>query len=200
MIEKAWRRRGRVARGRRFVRVALIAIVLGASATPLLLGQPAEGPPSEFEVKAAYLYNFGRFVRWPATPEQDTFAICVLGRDPFGPILDSILEGERLDGKPALPRRIRNVTDVENCRIVFISPSEASRLSWIIARLEGKSVLTVSDLKDFALSGGMIELVLEDGRVRFDVDLNATRAAGLNLSSELLRVARRVRGAEGGAS
>ena len=194
------RRKGAGARldGWRLGRALLIAIVLGAGGKPHLHGQPET--PSESEVKAVYLYNFGKFIQWPVEPGQDAFVICVLGEDPFGPILDRILEGETLDGRPASPRRIADVGQAEGCRIVFISSSEARRLTPILEGLKGSRILTVSDVTDFASRGGMIELVVEGERVRFDVDLNAARAAGLVLSSELLKVARRVRGAESGAS
>jgi hypothetical protein len=156
--------------------------------------------PSEFEVKAVYLYNFGKFIEWPVVPEREAFIICVLGADPFGPILDRMLADETLGGRPVSVERVRDLADTEDCRIVFISSSEANRLPQVLEGLKGKTILTVSDVRNFASRGGMIELVLHEGRVRFDVDLNATRAAGLELSSELLKVARTVRGAKPGES
>jgi hypothetical protein len=166
--------------------------------SPRLMGQ--EGRPSEFEVKAVYLYNFGKFIEWPVGSERGAFVICVLGDDPFGPILDRILADETLGGKPVLVKRVPDLVQTDDCLIAFISASEARRLPQILERLKGKSILTVSDVTDFSSRGGMIELVLHQGRVRFDVDLNATRAAGLQLSSELLKVARTVRGAKPGES
>src|SRR6267143_1426179 len=90
-----------------------------------LLAQQAK--PSEYQVKAAYLYNFGRFVKWPAgvaAGKGDSFPVCVLGRDPFGPILDSTLAGEALEGKPVAIRRIAREQDAADCRILFVSSTE----------------------------------------------------------------------------
>jgi hypothetical protein len=151
--------------------------------------------PSEFEVKAVYLFHFGKFVRWPveARSRSAVFTICVLGDDPFGEILDRVLAGETLDGKPPAIRRIQRVQAASDCRILFISDSEADRVEEILERLRDKSVLTVSDMDDFSRKGGMIELVLDQGRVRFEVNLEATAKARLELSSELLKVARAVK-------
>ncbi|MGB7154513.1 MAG: YfiR family protein, partial [Candidatus Acidiferrales bacterium] len=89
---------------------------------PVLRAQ--EPRPNEYQVKAAYLFNFGRFVKWPATPtagKDDSFTVCVLGQDPFGPVLDSTLAGEDLDGKRVATRRISKPQDAGTCRILFIS-------------------------------------------------------------------------------
>jgi hypothetical protein len=151
--------------------------------------------PSEFEVKAVYLFHFGKFVQWPAEARSrsEVFTICVLGDDPFGEILDRILAGETLDGKPPAIRRIRRAQAASDCRILFISDSEADRVEEILESLRDRSVLTVSDMDDFSRKGGMIELVLDQDRVRFEVNLEATAKARLELSSELLKVARAVK-------
>jgi YfiR/HmsC-like len=168
----------------------LLFLMTGAT----LHGQ-GEKPP-EYEVKAVYLLNFAKFVQWPAEArvrEDNVFTICVLGDDPFGSILDRTLAGETLDGKPAAIRRIRRVRATDGCRMVFIGASEKSRLGEILGALNERSVLTVSDLDDFAERGGMIQLVLDEDRVRFEVNLTAATRARLALSSELLKVARAVR-------
>jgi hypothetical protein len=151
--------------------------------------------PSEFEVKAVYLFQFGKFVQWPKEPRSsaEVFTLCILGKDPFGDILDDVLAGETLDGKPPAIRRIREVRAAEDCRMLFVSASEAERLDDILENLEGKGILTVSDMDDFSKRGGMIQLVLDQGRVRFEVNLAAATKARLELSSELLKVARAVK-------
>jgi len=160
-------------------------------------GLPAQQPkPSEYQVKAAYLYNFGRFVKWPArtaTGKDDSFAVCVLGQDPFGQTLDSTLAGEALDGKPVEVRRISRPQQAGDCRILFISSAEESHLKEILAVLEQGGVLTVSDMADFTRRGGMIQFVLEGGRIRFEINLANAESARLVLSSELLKVAATVR-------
>jgi hypothetical protein len=152
--------------------------------------------PNEFQVKAAYLYNFGRFVEWPGEGTSGSggpFEICVLGADPFGPTLDATLASATIDGKSVMAKRISKPQEVDDCRIVFISSSEESHLKDILAALEKTSVLTVSDIPGFSQRGGMIGFLLDGNRVRFDVNLAIAKEAGLTLSSELLKVATNVR-------
>ena len=160
-------------------------------------GSPAQQPkPSEYQVKAAYLYNFGRFVKWPAgiaAGKGDSFPVCVLGRDPFGPILDSTLAGEALEGKPVAIRRIAREQDAADCRILFVSSTEEHHLKEILAAIDQAGVLTVSDIPGFSRRGGMIQFVMEGDRVRFEINLATAESARLVLSSELLKVAAAVR-------
>jgi hypothetical protein len=156
----------------------------------------AQGPkPTDYDVKAAYLYNFGRFVEWPdsVATKSDSFNVCVLGQDPFGPALDATLAGETIGGKNVTARRISSPQEAVNCRILFMSSEEGSRLSKIMEALDRGSVLTVSDMPQFSQRGGMIQFVLEGKKVRFEVNLTAVQRAGLTLSSELLKVATTVR-------
>jgi YfiR/HmsC-like len=151
--------------------------------------------PTEYEVKAAYLYNFGRFVEWPAkvSAASESFSICVLGDDPFGATLDATIVGESINGKKVVLTRITKPQDAASCRILFISSSEESRLKEILATLDTTSVLTVSDISQFTQRGGMIRFVTEANRVRFEVNLAIAQHAGLTLSSQLLKVAISVR-------
>jgi hypothetical protein len=158
---------------------------------------PAQQPkPSEYQVKAAYLYNFGRFVQWPtnsAASNDSPFTICVLGQDPFGPVLDSTLAGESLGGKPVMTKRIAKPQEASDCRILFINSKEEGRLQEILAGLNGAAILTVSDMPAFSRRGGMIQFVLDGDKVRFEINLTSAEAAKLVLSSELLKVATSVR-------
>ncbi len=174
--------------------VAIFLLVLTfLSATCLLAQQPK---PSEYQVKATYLYNFGRFVKWPETVpagKGDSFSVCVLGLDPFGPILDSTLAGEALGGKPVVLRRITKPQEAGDCRILFISSTEEKHLKEILTALDESGVLTVSDMPGFTRRGGMIQFVLEGDRVRFEINLASAENARLVLSSELLKVAAAVK-------
>ena len=157
-------------------------------------GQQAKA--SEFRVKAAYLYNFGRFVEWPETNETEknqSFEICVLGADPFGAALDAALANGSINGRNVAAKRILKPQDVNSCRILFISSSEEGHLKEVLAVLDKASVLTVSDIPRFSQRGGMIGFVLDGNRVRFDVNLSSAQSARLTLSSELLKVATNVR-------
>jgi len=172
---------------------ALIALFALLHITVLEAQQPKV---SEYQVKATYLYNFGRFVQWPPNAtiaKGDSFSICVLGQDPFGPSLDSTLAGETLDGKPLTAKRISTPRDAGECRILFISSTEENHLKEILAALDESSILTVSDMPAFSRRGGMIQFVLEGGKVRFEINLAKAETAKLTLSSELLKVATTVR-------
>lgn len=163
-------------------------------AIPALHAQNAR--PTDYQVKATYLYNFGRFVEWPgkaAAAQGGSFTVCVLGQDPFGPSLDATLAGETIGGKTIVAKRISSAEESGNCQILFLSLTDDSRLSKTIAELDTKAVLTVSDMPQFVKRGGMIQFVLEGKKVRFEVNLTATQHAGLTLSSELLKVATAVR-------
>jgi hypothetical protein len=171
-----------------------LAVLALAFLVPSLSAQQSK--PSEYAVKATYLYNFARFVEWPAgtaAATGDSFAVCVLGQDPFGSALDAVLAGEAIDGKPVVAKRISKAQDSVSCRILFISPSEDARLKDTLAAIDKSGVLTVSDIPQFSRRGGMIQFVLDGNRVRFEVNVTNARDAGLTLSSELLKVAVTVR-------
>jgi hypothetical protein len=174
--------------------LACVAVTLAFLVTTGLLAQQPK--PNEYQVKATYLYNFGRFVRWPGTipaGKGDSFLVCVIGRDPFGSILDVTLAGEALDGKPVVLRRISKPQDARECRILFISSTEEKHLNEILTALDQSGVLTVSDMPGFTRRGGMIQFVLDGDRVRFEINLTSTEDARLTLSSELLKVAASVK-------
>ncbi len=150
---------------------------------------------TEYEVKAAYLYNFGRFVEWPpksANSQASEFSICVLGRDPFGPALDATVSGEKIDGKSVVAKRISGAEEAAGCRVLYIATAKSGQMKGILAALGNSSVLTVSDMPNFVEDGGMVGFVMADEHVRFEINLTAAHHAGLNLSSELLKVASRV--------
>lgn len=152
--------------------------------------------PTESQVKAAYIYNFGKFVRWQAQPQQnsDSFDICVLGKNPFGRALETTVAGEKIDGKNIGVKTVSNLPESSHCKILFISSSEENRLKSILGTTKQLNLLTVSDIPGFAERGGMIELVNVEGRIRFEVNVAAVSDAGLTVSSELLKVALKVIG------
>jgi hypothetical protein len=149
--------------------------------------------PTEYQVKAAYLFNFGKFVTWPqARQGSGTFSVCVLGQDPFGGALEATVRDETIDGLPLTAQHITRPEAAANCRIVFVSSSDRSHLATILDVLNHFPVLTVSDMPEFCSHGGMIEFVLEGDRIRFAVNLVAAERARLKMSSDLLKVASRV--------
>jgi hypothetical protein len=172
-----------------------IGLLCGAIAATSLGAQ--ESGISEYKIKAAYLYNFGRFVRWPDNSpvgKDNSFGVCVLGQDPFGPTLDSTFAGETLDGKSVVIRRVSRPQDALGCRILFISSSEEPHLKAILAVLDNAGALTVSDMPGFTQQGGMIQFVFQGSKIRFEVNLTSAESSRLVLSSELLKVASTVKG------
>jgi hypothetical protein len=167
---------------------------------PLSLVYAQRGRPTQYDIEAVYLYQFGKFVQWPQGSPTDAFPICVLGRDPFGNTLDNTIAGEKIGNTPLKADRIGDFDDVKHCRILYISPSEDTRLDAILAKVGSSSVLTVSDAPDFESRGGMIQFIVEASRVRFEINVAVARKSGLNISSQLLKVAAEVRGAPAGAN
>ena len=146
----------------------------------------------EYAVKAAFLFNFAKFVKWPAEAdpnEESTIPICVLGADPFGPALDSI-DGKVVSGRRVEVRRMKRLEPLEACRILFICKSEQERLHKILRTLKDTNVLTVGDMEGFAQIGGVINLIVVQGKVRFEINVDAAQQAGLKVSSQLLKLAR----------
>jgi hypothetical protein len=151
--------------------------------------------PSEYDVKAAYLLNFGKFVRTsvPLAPHS-AFEICILGHDSMGSSLDALAVNSTIDRVPVHVTHLADITGAKSCEIVFISTTESDHLREDLAILGNDDVLTVSDAPDFLQRGGMIQFVLVSNHVRFAVNLDAVNRTHLILSSELLRVASSVSG------
>lgn len=149
-------------------------------------------PAAEYQVKAAYLFNFGQFVEWPLQAydsPSSPFVIGVVGEDPFGKTLDQLIAGESLGGRPLVVKRFRNADDISACNILFIGRSESSRLDATLKALQGRSVLTVTDITGAELRGAIIVLVNENNRIRMRINVAAARASNLVISSKLLRPA-----------
>lgn len=155
----------------------------------------AENEALEYRVKAAFLFNFTKFVEWPATafPNASTpLTICVLGNDPFGTMLDETVRGKNVNNRMLVVRRIAQVADSRDCRVLFISDSERLRLRDITRALQDQPILTIGETQDFTDARGMIRFVIVNGKVRFIVNRGATEQAHLALSSKLLSVAEAV--------
>lgn len=148
----------------------------------------------EHEVKAAFLYNFGKYVRWPkSVPERDSaFVIALLGADPFGAVLDEIVRGNRIDNRPVTVKRVSKLSELDRCEVLFIGASEDAHLESLLVELPKAPILTVGDMPNFVERGGMIGLVVSNRRVQFEVNVEAAERAGLMLGSQLMRLARAV--------
>jgi hypothetical protein len=172
-------------------REILLPLVLLA----LLSSAAVAQAPSEYDVKAAFLYNFTKFVEWPPSAFSsggDPLQVCILGEDPFGRSLPSVLEGEEVQGRTLRLRRVTHLFDPGLCHILFVSRSERERVPAILAVVEGAPMLTVSEIDGFVDRGGVINFRLVSGKVRFEINQTAAERAGLKVSSKLLRLAIRV--------
>lgn len=152
----------------------------------------ADAPLKEYDVKAAFLYNFVTFTDWPeaafAAPDSP-FVIGVLGVDPFGPNLDRLVEGEKVGNRPIVVRRFRRIDDARGSNLLFICASEGSRVGPLLRRLQGTHILTVGEVPGFAEQGGAIGFVTA-GNIRLEINSQVVKAAGVNLSSKIMRLAR----------
>jgi YfiR/HmsC-like len=178
----------------------LALLVAWACAGGRLAAQVQTQALTEYEAKAGFLYHFGGFVDWPArafTGTGNAFIIGVLGADPFGDVLDEVMQGKMIHNKPVIVKRFVSIEDAVFSHILFVSSSETSRLPSILEALDGASILTVSELDRFAERGGMIALNMVGKKMRFDINMNAAKRAKLKLSSQLLKLARVVHGAPG---
>jgi uncharacterized protein DUF4154 len=174
----------------RSVLLTIVMIVLA------LAGAFAQSPAvDEYQVKAAFLYNFAKFIEWAPGSFSTTSApirICVFGRNPFGRNLSDVTDGKTINGRKLLIDQVADLHVARSCHIIFISSSEKAQLKRILEGLQGADALTVSDSNSFIEQGGMIEFVLENDRVQFEVNRRATEMAGITVSSKLLSVAKRV--------
>jgi hypothetical protein len=173
--------------------VIACAILVGELARADSAIRADAGLRTEYEVKAAYLFNFARFVKWPpAKPEERSFEICILGEDPFGATIEDTIGQKMLRDRPIEIVRLARVEEAEGCYVLFISSSENGRLGWILRTAKEMRVLTVAEMEGFAERGGMIRLWMDGKKARFDVNPAAVRKAGLEISAQLLKIARLV--------
>ena len=174
---------------------AVAALALAACACA------AAEPTREYRVKAAFLLNFAQFARWPAeafaAPEAP-LRIGVLGDDPFGRALDETLRGETVRERPIEVRRSQDPTELRDCHLVFIARSERPRLERDLAAFAREPVLTVGDSDGFARLGGVINFVIERGKVRFEINPTAAKRQQVQLDAQLLNLGRIVDGGDGG--
>jgi len=174
------------------LRTARIAVTITIALAPCLVSaQPKAEPKGEYALKAVFLYNFCRFIEWPKsafTSPGEPIVIGVIGEDPFGSLLKEAVQGEKSRGRSIEIARYK-VDNIGPCHLLFVSRSEAARLEKILAAVSGKSIVTVGETDAFLDRGGMIALIADRNRVRLHINPSLLRAASLDVSSKLLRVA-----------
>jgi hypothetical protein len=156
----------------------------------------AENEPQEFAVKAAYLSKFGLYVDWPPTAfssATSAFTLCVAGEDPFGADLDKAAANQRIGNRALVVRRFKTVERDSGCHILYISSTDRRSIRQVLETVHGSNVLVVSDAASPAAAGAIINFVIKDNRVRFDIDEEAAARNGLTISSKLLGLALNVK-------
>lgn len=175
---------------RRSLLLAFLGLAAWASPLP---ASPAPPPgEAEYAVKAVFVYNFLRFIEWPRTAfssSGDALVIGIIGDDPFGSLLLETVRGEVLRGRPVRVEHYRAARDIGPCHLLYVPRRETSRLDQIIAATAGRNVVTVGEADDFIARGGMIALTTDRNRVRLSLSQESLRAAGVEVSAKLLRVA-----------
>jgi hypothetical protein len=165
------------------VRSVLLLVALIGSATPAIQAQDVS---FEYQVKAAYLFNFVKFVDWPARAQAGPITICVIGRNPFGSALDDTVRGEAVNGRSIVARTAAEVD--ARCHVVFVPQGVATAGALRAARMS--PMVTVGESNNFIRDGGIINFVLDNGTVRFEINQQAASRVGIQISSRLLRLAR----------
>ncbi len=154
----------------------------------------AQARPTEYQVKAAFIYNFAKFVEWPASSFTSTTAplqLCVLGNNTLYADLQNIVAEKSIDSRPLQVRRVE-MSEIKGCHVLFIGSVESYRLQQALQAAQGASVLTIGDVAGFLDQGGIINFIFDQNRIRFDVNLKAAQTAQLQLSSKLLSLAKSV--------
>jgi hypothetical protein len=165
-----------------------------------MLACAANAQSKEYQIKAAFLYNFAQFVDWPSAAFANTnapFNIGILGDDPFDGSLDATIQDETINGHKIVAIRSQRIEDLKNCQIIFVCKSEKKRIAEILTELDSKPILTVSEIDGFAQRGGNINFFLAGTKVRFEINPGAAQSDGLKISSQLLSLGKIVQSGGG---
>lgn len=167
--------------------ILLLVWIAQTVVIPAAYGQ--EKAIGEYDVKAAFLYSVAKFVEWPdaSLDNKSTLTIYILGDAPFGSVLDTI-RGKTIKGKTVVVNKTNSLNILKNGDILFISNSEKERLKQILNGISHLSILTVGDTESFAQNGVMVNFYIENNRIRFEINMEAARLAGLKISSNLLKM------------
>jgi YfiR/HmsC-like len=152
--------------------------------------------PTEYQIKAAFIYNFAKFVEWPSLAGTDLnlpIVVGILGEDPFGQDIEGVINGKTSNGRRLVIKRFSNLQSLAPCHILFVSSSQRNNLRQVFAAVAGSDVLTVGESDRFAESGGVIHFTMIEGKVRLIINHAAAERAGLRISAKLLSLAHVIR-------
>jgi len=184
---------------RTFEKKITTQIIIAALLFIFLNASNAFGNPkgySEYKIKAGYIYNFARFIKWPEKSFENhpsSFHLCLIEGDPFGNQFKRI-EGKSITGKKLTVKRLKSGDNLKQCQILFIPSTEETQMSSIIKSLDGSHVLTVGDIRDFHQVGGMVGLIKDGDQIKLEINLQATKRKELRINAKLLEIATIVNG------
>ncbi len=175
----------------------IVALSVSLSWAPESIAQTSDSSDSsEYLIKAGFIYNFAKFVEWPATAfaqPDSPIVIGILGTDPFGNLIDRIVENKKIGARGFVVKRLKwgaDLKELRECKILFVGDSGKAHVDELVQIVKTLPILTVGETPGFAERGGVIRFVLEDNRVRFEINVEAARQADLTISSRLLTLAR----------
>src|SRR5260370_898957 len=173
--------------------ILIVALSVSLSWAPESIAQASDSSDSShYLIKAGYLFNFATFVEWPAASfaqPDSPIVIGILGTDPFGNLIDRIVENKKIGARGLVVKRLKwsaDLKDLKECKILFVGASEKAHLDDLVQIVKNLPILTVGETPGFAERGGVIRFVLEDNRVRFEINVEAAHQADLTISSRLL--------------
>lgn len=175
-------------------RPSLLRLLLGAAAVCAIALPVRAQPALEYDVKAALLLNFARYIEWPDAAfagARSPIEICVFAPNPFGPALERVLQAETVSDRPLAARDVRGASESAGCHLLFVPAGAESRAAALVRRA-GPHTVTVGESNEFEEMGGAVNFVLEGGRVRFNVNLRPVEERGVRISARMLHVAGRV--------
>lgn len=173
----------------------IVCLILFAVLSSSQYASPEPAGPSEYQVKAAFLYNFLKFVEWPeehSTGSTPAITLCIIGNDPFGKNMGGFKD-KQVSGKKVVVRHMRSTSGISDCQALFISESEKDYVESITELARGFHILTIGDTELFAQKGVIINMYMENDKVRFEINIDAAKQAGLRINSRLLSLANIVR-------
>ena len=184
----------------RAIRVLWVSLMCATLAFPCVAQMSDSSDSSEYLIKAGFIYNFANLMQWPANTfsnPDSPIVIGVLGTDTSGGILDEVLAGKRVNGRPFAVKHLKRGVDLKGCNIVFVSASETAHLDEILHLLRNLPILTIGETPSFAQRGGIINFIVVDDKIRFEVNVEAAKQADISISSRLLALAKIVPQADG---
>lgn len=173
------------------LRRMILTMAVAVAMAPAAAAQTA----AAHELQAAFVINFARFTTWPPMPAGHPLVVCVVGNDRVADALTAAVRGQAIDGRALVVTPVRVRSAIDGCQVLFVARDEAADMEAVLTSARTRPILTVSDRTGFARGTGIIELFVEGGRMRFSIDAQGAKRAGLQISSRLLGLAKEVHGA-----